>query len=400
MTDETYGGSSALDRNEMFAIGAAAGALIATAIQEMLERRRKTPIERARERASGIVEESGAYVSGLSKRGRKQLKQAQKAARKQAKQRGEQVGKLKEAATGALGVAATAGVVEKVLEAADFGGKNAKRDRSWFRRASEAAQEQLETAREAVQDVRPAKKQSSGWWNAATAQKPSKQSRGWWNMGTETKHDSKTNGKLAAGAAVVGAVSARSVLDTMREYVEGAREAVSDAALGAKAREAAAGARGRIEDAKLSDRARVAAETASSTLKEAAETARERLEDAKLRERARDYAGVAGVTVKDYGNKAGKAARVSAERLSEGASQVAGSTAVGAKEVRKGVKKRVKKTRRRVNWGLRAFIVGLVVGLLSAPQSGERTRQTVQGFLENLLDLVLPDEQTGGGAGI
>lgn len=388
MTEETYGSWSDYDRNEMFAIGAAAGALIATVIQEALDRRRKTPktpLERASDRVSAIVDESGEYVSNLSKRSRKQLKRAQKAARKQAAQSGKQVEQLKGAAAGAVAAAASAGVVEKALDLAQ-GRKAAKRKRGWLSRAGEAAQEQVQAAREAaqeqvqaarevVQSARPAKKRSTGWWNASTI-----------GFGKAS-----TNGK-SAGARI------ETVGESLREYLEGARGVVSDADLGTKARGAAMGARERIEDAKLRERAREAAATASTTLKDAAETARERLEEAKLRERAREAAEVAGETVKDYSTKAGKAARVSAVRLGEGASHVAESTTEGAKDLRKGVKKRVKKTRRRINWGLRAFIIGLAVGLLTAPQSGERTRQTVQGFIENLLDLVLPDEQPGGTA--
>jgi hypothetical protein len=34
--------------------------------------------------------------------------------------------------------------------------------------------------------------------------------------------------------------------------------------------------------------------------------------------------------------------------------------------------------------------------MLAAPQSGQRTRDMIQGFVEDLLDLVLPDDQIGG----
>jgi hypothetical protein len=127
-----------------------------------------------------------------------------------------------------------------------------------------------------------------------------------------------------------------------------------------------------------------AAGTASETLKGAAGTARERIEDANIGEKARDYATVASGAVKG-----------SAVKLGEGASQLAESASEGAVDLRKGVKKSVKRTRRRVNWGLRAFIIGLIVGLLAAPDSGERTRRAIQSFLESVLDLILPDEQGG-----
>jgi len=107
-------------RNEMFAIGAAAGALVATAIQEVLDRRRQTPqsrLEQARDRASGLAQQGASYVSNLQESAqdyvadlttgtRRQRRKARKAARKSAKRGGSSVDSLKEAAVSALGAAA------------------------------------------------------------------------------------------------------------------------------------------------------------------------------------------------------------------------------------------------------------------------------------------------------
>src|SRR3954451_20452294 len=94
-----YGDQSHYDRSEMFAMGAAAGALIATAVQEVLQRRKKTPLEKVAARAAAIMsdgtdytrdlqEKAGSYVAGLSKQSRKQIKQGRRQARKQSKQAG------------------------------------------------------------------------------------------------------------------------------------------------------------------------------------------------------------------------------------------------------------------------------------------------------------------------
>jgi hypothetical protein len=335
MTDGTYTGQGGYDRNEMFAIGAATGALIATAVQEMIERRRrKSPIERASERVSAVAgegtklvgdltENAAGYFSGLSK-------QSRKAARKKSKRARKQTMSLKDAAAGALGAVAASNVVDKALEL-------------------------TESARHATMNGKTSK---------------ANKARDWWQTASET----------AQG------------------YVGAARETVmeEEARLAERAREAASVARERLEDAHLGERAREVAAVASGTIKDVAGTARERLAEADLGPKAREYAGVAAVTVKDYSTKASKAARTGAEKLGESAAHVAESTAEGAKDLQMGVKKSVKQTRRRVTWGIRAFIIGLVIGILTAPQSGQRTRDTVQGFVQDLLDLVLPDDQMGG----
>ncbi|MDQ5853393.1 MAG: hypothetical protein M3380_15240 [Chloroflexota bacterium] len=420
MTQDAFGDQPNYDRSEMFAIGAAAGALIATAIQETLERRRrpKTPLEQATARAAELKESAAGYVPGLFRRRRKtrlelateraaelresaaeraaELRgsatgyisdlstQGRKAARKQAKQSRKQAGKLSNIATGALSAAAVSNVVGQARrrrEDAWLEGdedRGAKPSRRWFGRTGETAQEYAEAAREAVADALPGRRRSRGWWRAAsdTAQESAEVAR-------SAVADGKATDRLSGAAASAGGLLG-TVGGSLWGYVESARETVADAELGPKARSAAAIARERLEEAQLGEKARSAAATAGETLREAAGTARERLAEAELGPRTREYAGVAAEAVKDYGVKAGKAA-----------SSVAESTAEGARDVRKGVRKRVKRTRRRVNWGLRAFITGLIVGLLTAPQSGRRTRDTLQNFVQDMLDLVLPDDQTG-----
>src|SRR6478672_9693915 len=121
MTGNTYGNQSPYERGEMFAMGAAAGALIATAVQEVLQRRKKTPLEKVAARAAELMsdgtdytrdlqEKAGSYVAGLSKQSRKQIRQGRRQARKQSKQAGKQVAGLKEAAAGALGAAVMSSV--------------------------------------------------------------------------------------------------------------------------------------------------------------------------------------------------------------------------------------------------------------------------------------------------
>jgi hypothetical protein len=475
MANDPYLNGSSADRNEMFAIGAAAGALVATAIQEMLERRRKTP-EGVSDQIAGLAEQGGKYVrnladsasdlvSGAAKQGRKSGKQARKAARKQtgmfnmlgrrrktpegvservaglAEQGGEvvrnladsagdllgagqgrksakrgrkaprkqakQAGMLKNVASGALGAAAVGNLLGRARERSEDAwldgdeNKTAKQARGWFRGAADTAQEYAASARESIQDAGSAKK-TSGWWSAAadTVQDYVGSARG---AVSDVKVTDRASNAAGAARGVLGTVG-----ESLRDYVGTARGAVADVELGSRARDVAATARERIEEAKLRERAR-----------DAAAAARERIEDARLGEKARDYASVAaetlkgaadtargriedvqiGDTVKEYSVKARGAAKVGAEKLTEGASSIAESTAEGAKDLRKGVSKGVKRTRRRVNWGLRAFIIGFAVGLLAAPQSGQRTRDTLSGFVSDLLDIVMPGGLEGQASG-
>jgi len=407
----------------MFAMGAAAGALIATAVQEVLQRRKKTPLEKVAARAAAIMsdgtdytrdlqEKAGSYVAGLSKQSRKQSRQARKQARKRSKLAAKQVTGLKEAAAGALGAVAVSSVVDQAREYVD--GAQAKR-----RRGSKKAGSWFNSVGQTAADAQPTT-QALKWWKSAAASVGDQ---------VDSARDASSNVQVADTVAEA-AKSARGLMEiaseALQEYLGQARGTVADAGLGAKARSVAETARERLEEAGLADRARDAVTVAGSTLKDVAETARERLDEAKLADRARDaatvatgtlkdvavtarerldeadlgskareYSGVAADTVKDYSAKAGQAARTSAEKLGEGASYVAETTAGSAKDLQQGVRKSVKRTRRRINWGLRAFIIGLVVGVLTAPQSGERTRVAMQSFVENILELVMPDNEFG-----
>jgi len=361
MSDGTYTGQSGYDRNEMFALGAAAGALVATAVQEMIDRRRKKSIlEQVTEQASALAGEGSAFVSGLAEGAGDYLadlsKKSSKAARKQAKRARKQGMSLKDAATGALGAVAASDVVEQALEL-------------------------TEAARNVSLNGKAAKKKAGGWLQAA-----SETAQGYVDAARESVADVDITGKAqdAAGIARERLEDVK-LADRARDAAAAARERLEEAHLGERMRDAAAMARERLEDVKIAERAR-----------EAAEAARERLAEAELGPKAREYAGVAAETVKDYSTKAQQAARTSAEKLGESAALMAESTAEGAKDLRKGVKKSVKRTRRRVTWGVRAFVVGLVIGVLSAPQSGQRTRDMLQGIVEDLLDMVMPDDQMGG----
>jgi len=155
MAGNTYGNQSQYDRSEMFAMGAAAGALIATAVQEVIERRKKkTPLEKASARAAALVsdgteyardlqESASAYVADLSKQSRRQLKQARKRASKQAKHTGKQAETLKDAAVGALGAVAASAIADQAREYIDVvQAQSRKRGRKagrWFNTAGKAA---------------------------------------------------------------------------------------------------------------------------------------------------------------------------------------------------------------------------------------------------------------------
>jgi len=57
MTQEYYGSGTQFDRSEMFALGAAAGAVITAAISEYLDRRKpKTPWEKAQARGAEALD--------------------------------------------------------------------------------------------------------------------------------------------------------------------------------------------------------------------------------------------------------------------------------------------------------------------------------------------------------
>ena len=94
--------------------------------------------------------------------------------------------------------------------------------------------------------------------------------------------------------------------------------------------------------------------------------------------------------------EASRAARQGATKLTDSATHLAEATSEQATQVRTGVRKSVKRTRRRARWGLRSFLIGLAIGLLTAPQSGENTREALTTFVENILDVFMPDNQQPG----
>ena len=340
MTQHSYEvGELQFDRSEMFAIGAAAGAVITAAISEYLERRRpKTAWEKAQERsadalnavtgsakrstklAKGYVDVASDYVQDVldsaPKTWQQTKKQTKKNAKKQRKQASKQVTGLKEAAVAALGVSAASSVVDKVRDYA-----------------------------------------------------------------------TSTTASIAGDPYAVSG----SIKETLKERYDSARSIAGDGKLTELGGTA-------IETLKS------VASTAAETVKDYSTTARETIKDAELGEKAKDYAAAATVALAAYSTQASqatrKAAQQSATKLTESASHLAEVTSDQASGLRKGVQKGVKRTRRRARWGLRAFIIGLVIGFLSAPQSGQRTRDAAISFIENILDVLMPDTPRGNSASL
>lgn len=317
------------DRSEMFAIGAAAGALVTAAISEYLERRRpKTPWEKAQargaealsslsgtakvgsQRAKEYVDAASDYVQEVIDTTPKSWQKTKKRGKKQRKQ--SQALGLKEAAVAALGVSAATGVVDKVRDYASI------------------------TAERVVGDP---------YAVSGSIKETLKERFG---------SSSSSNGHLT---------------DKIQDASGSAFETLKSVAV-----------------------------TAADTVKDYASTARETLKEAELGDKLKDYATVAGSTVATYSTEATKAtrraAKQSASKVSESASYLADATSEQATHLRKGARKSVTRTRRRVRWGLRAFIIGLAIGLLAAPQSGQRTRDAVTSFIESLLDVIMPDSQS------
>lgn len=394
MTQESYQyGDIQWDRSEIFALGAAAGAVITAAITEYLDRRKpKTAWEKAqargaeaveavtagakrgRKQAKGYADVASEYVQDVLEAAPKQWKQTKKSAAKQTKQMRKQAIGLKEAAAGVVGAAAANSVVDKVRDYATSAAERVGDPYAVSGSIKETLKEQYESL-----------------------------------LG------SSSNGKLSDTAREVGGSAvetikqvASSAADVMKDYTASARETIKDAELGDRARtigattasalkEYTTTARETIKDAHLGDKAKDYSSLVADTVKEYASTARETLKDAELGDKLKDYATVAGAAVATYSTQAAKATRKTAQqsatKLTESATHLAHATTDQAGELRKGVRKGVKRTRRRARWGLRAFVIGLVVGLLSAPQSGQRTRDAVTSFVENILDVFMPEEQ-------
>ncbi|HEX6287884.1 MAG TPA: hypothetical protein VFZ66_01775 [Herpetosiphonaceae bacterium] len=380
-----------LDRSEMFALGAAAGAIITAAISEYLERQKpKTPWEKAQvrsaealaslsstakvgtQRAKGYADLASDYVQDMIETTPKTWKQTKKRAKKQRKQASKQMIGLKEAAAAALGMSAATGVMDKVR---DY--------------AASATERVVGDPYAVSGSIRETLKERFG------------------TVSTDGKLTDKIQD--ASGSALETLKSAATIAaESVKDYAATARETLKEAELGDRARtvsattadtlkDYASSARETLKDARLGDKARDYSTTVVDTVKDYASSARETLKEAELGGKVKDYATVAGATVASQAAVASKAtrraAKQSATKLSEGASHLVEATGEQAEQMRRGARKSAKRTRRRMRWGLRAFIVGLAIGILTAPQSGQRTRDAVTAFIENLLDVLMPEDR-------
>lgn len=288
MTEQPFEDQSfQFDRSELFALGAATGAVLTAVLSSYLERRRRpqTPWERAQVQGAEALH----ALSSTTQAGAQQAKQA-------------------------------------------------------AARVSERFQDK-ETTR-------------SRWWKQAR-----RRSR---RRSKQAKRSLDLTGTIAT---VLGAATAGSALEKAREY--------------------ATGTSGRVTGGTLRDIAHSAQDYSGKL----AHQAQESIRDVHLGKRARHY----GTALTGYTTGATLATRQAAQqgvtKLSKGASLVAEATSEQAQGLRKGVRKTTKRTRRRVGWGLRAFIIGLVVGVLAAPQSGRRTRDIITSFVQDMLDVFMPTEQ-------
>lgn len=388
MTEHRYEiGGVQFERGELFALGAAAGALVTAAISEYLERRRRaaTPWERAKAagvdaletvsesaragtgRAKDYVQQAGDYVQELLDTAPGVAEQTRSVVAKRRRQAGKQAARqadrLKEAAVGAVGSAVAAGLADKVRDL-----------------AGEAQSRGVTLKDQLLENY-------------------------------DSLRDSAADGKLGARAQHAGESAAdtlRSVAhtaaDTLREYTDTARERLAESDLPDRARDYGTTvadlvkeyvdvAGEKLRDAKLGDRAR----EYSTNVIDSVETAREKLVEADLPVRAKTAATAAGATIAAYGVQAADAtrrgAREGATKLGESATHLAAATSEQAAEVRHGVQKGVKRTRRRARWGFRALLIGVAVGILAAPQSGSKTREALGSFVQNFLDVLMPDER-------
>ncbi len=370
MSQGSYGESFALDRSELFALGAAAGAIVAAGVSQYLEQRRKpkTPLEKAQ----ALGEEALQALSDTARIGRKRIKQQ----------------------------AAVAGdYTEELLDAT----------RKSLRRSSKDARKLWErTSTEATKRGKKARKEASHLSDAALATLGATAIAGAGKLRDYAEHAAervigdphavsgsvKETLKERADELISAARSGKLTRST-REAGESALESLKGATASAteSIKDYAETALERLEEAHLAERTKEYGARASETVKEYATQARESIRDAKLGDKTKEYATLAGATLAAYSADARKAARKGATKLSESATHLAEVTGEQAGELRRGVQKGVRRTRRRTRWGLRAFVVGLVVGLLAAPQSGQRTRDAISQFVENILDVLMPDDQ-------
>ncbi len=420
MSQPSYGDTQ-LDRSEMFALGAAAGAVLTAAVTEYLERRRpKTAWEKAqargaealdtlsdtarlsRKQAQKYVGAASEYVQDVFDTKPSKWKQTKKSVRKRTKRAQKQAIGLKDAAAAAVGAVAVGGVVDKVRDYASSASERVIGD------PYAVSGSLRETLKESLGNVRNATANSQLTGRAVEA-------------GSSALETLKSVAASATDSVVDYAATARETLrdvelgnrtksysgllaETVKDYTETARETLKDAKLGDRAKDYTgvvaetvkdytATARETLKDAKLAGRAKDYTGAVAETVKDYASTARETLKDAEIGDKVKDYATVAGAAVAAYSLEASKAARQGATKLTDSAVHVADATSEQAVQVRKGVRKSVKRTRRRARWGLRSFLIGLVIGLLAAPQSGENTREALTSFVEKILDVFMPDNQ-------
>ncbi len=414
-----------LDSGEMFALGAAAGAIITAAISEYLERRKpKTPWEKAQargaealtslstsakagsERARNYVDVATEYVQDAIDITPKAWQQTKKRSKKRSKRK-QGLG-LKEAAAAALGVSATTGVIDKVRDYASSATERVVGDPYAISGSiKETLKERLGTGGSTSSNGHLTDKIQDASGSAfetlkSVAATAAESVKDYATTARETIKDVELGDK----ARTISATAA----ETLKDYAGSARETLKDVDLGGKVRNTSTStaetlkdyvvtARETLKDAKIGEKAKDYSSTVVDSVKDYAGSARETLKEVELGGKVKDYATVAGATVAAYSTGATKAtsrvAKQSAAKLSESASYLAETTSEQATHLRKGARKSVTRTRRRVRWGLRAFIIGLAIGIMTAPQSGQRTRDSITSFIEQLLDVLMPENQRG-----
>ena len=255
MSQGSYGESFALDRSELFALGAAAGAIVAAGVSQYLEQRRKpkTPLEKAQ----ALGEEALQALSDTARIGRKRIKQQ----------------------------AAVAGdYTEELLDAT----------RKSLRRSSKDARKLWErTSTEATKRGKKARKEASHLSDAALATLGATAIAGAGKLRDYAEH---------AAERVIGdphAVSG-SVKETLKERADELISAARSGKLTRSTREAGESALESLKGATAS---------ATESIKDYAETALERLEEAHLAERAKEYGARASETVKEYATQARESIR-------------------------------------------------------------------------------------------
>ncbi len=319
------------DQGELFALGAAAGAVITAAIASYLERRRRPKTVWERAQVQGV--EALHALSGTTQASLQQARHA----------------------------AATAS--ERFQDRGDTRSK-------WWRPARKSTRRRSRRAKRSL-GLKGLAATGLGVATAANALDKV--------LGFATSTTGRRFGRRRHGVG-----------DTLRDVVHSAQE--YGETLAHQAEDYASVAQKSLRDAHLSERARHYGDTLAHRAEDYASAAQRSLRDVHLGERARHYGeALAGYTT-GATIATRQAAQESATKLTEGASHLAGATSKQAQEVRKGVRKSAKRTRRRVNWGLRAFIIGLAVGLLAAPQSGQRTRELLTSFVQDLLDVFAPNQ--------